>query len=347
MPKLNVNWSELQACWEDIRDSGMFTEGKYVRLLEDAVSDWCGMEAVVYNSAGTGLYGMLRMSGIVFDNVGPVAVQNNTFYATGASARECGREVLLVDCRRDDFSMDLGALPKRRVGTLILTHVGGSLAKDYHRIADHCLRYDVTFFEDAAHAFGVGEAGHTAGWHSDGAVFSLYPTKAIPAGEGGVIVTRHSLFAERLREFRNYGKYKGSDGTLKYRSSGFNFRMDEWTAAIAWLQVKRRKEILEKRQQAAYRLSTVIEPMFGMGTDPGSNWYKYPVLASQAKELGIKKFTGKIYQRSDQLVAALGISRQGAFPDSEWIADNHVCLPLDEGMYEGMSKDNILAYLRS
>ncbi len=345
MPKLNLDWSELQTCWEDIRDSGMFTEGKYVKKLEEAVSEWCGLQAIVYNSAGTGLYGMVRMSH-VFDSVGPVAVQNNTFYATGSSVQECGREVVVVDCRRDDFSMDAEAIPKRKLGAIILTHVGGGIAKDYQRISEYCRRNDITFFEDAAHAFGTGLAGYCAGSLSDGAVFSLYPTKAIPAGEGGVIVTRHSMFAERLREFRNYGKYKGVDGTIKYRSSGFNFRMDEWTAAIAWLQMKRRKNILYQRQEAAYALSQIIKPMI-TAYNGESNWYKYPVLASEAHELGIKKFTGKIYQRSDQLVAALGISRQGACPNSEWIADNHVCLPLDEGMYEGKSTDQILEYLRS
>lgn len=344
MPKLGVDWAELQACWERIRDSGMFTEGYYVRALEEQISEWCGLQAVVMNSAGTGLYAMLRCSDM-FDSAGTVAVQNNTFYATGAMVRECKRDIQLVDCRKDDFAMDIKALPKFPLGAVILTHVGGGLAQDYLDLSMYCRQKDITFFEDAAHAFGVGEEGYTAGWLSDGAVFSLYPTKAIPAGEGGVIVTRHALFADRLREFRNYGKYKNGDGIIKYRASGFNFRMDEWTAAIAYLQFKRRKEILELRNEAAARLSKLIPPMiFSLGA---SNWYKYPVSARQAKEMGIKKYTGKIYQRSDQLVAALGLSRQGAFPNSQWIADNHVCLPLDEGMYAGMSPDKILDYLRS
>lgn len=349
MPKINVDWSMLEHCWREIRDSGMFTEGKYVRLFEQEISDWCGMEAVAFNSAGTGLYSMLRMSEVVHDvpSHTPIAIQNNTFYATGAMARECHREIVLVDCNKYDFSMSARDIPANKtLGVVILTHVGGGLSQDYTRIAEICRKRGIVFFEDAAHALGVGSAGHTAGSLSDGAVFSVYPTKAIPVGEGGVVVTRNSVFAARLREFRNYGKYKDEAGVLRHRSSGFNFRMDEWTAAIAYLQMRRRGEICERRNEAASRLNKII-PACIDHRNQETNWYKYPVLRRDAERLGLKKFTGKIYQRTDQLVAALGLKDQGAFPGSDWIADNHVCLPLDEGLYDNMSDDDILAYLRS
>jgi dTDP-4-amino-4,6-dideoxygalactose transaminase len=176
-------------------------------------------------------------------------------------------------------------------------------------------------------------------------VFSLYPTKAMPAGEGGLIVTHDAAYAERLREFRSYGKYV-ENGVIRYRATGFNFRMDEWTAAICYFQMQRRQEILELRQACADRLKRIIRPM--LSADPGfTNWYKYPVRRSEANGMGITRMTGKIYSRADQLRTALGL-KHTLLPlaNSEWVADNHVCIPLDENLYADMSDDQILAYLR-
>lgn len=345
MPRLGVDFNELMTAWNKVRHSGQFTEGEFVRAFEQEVERWSGLHAIAVSSAGAGLFAMVRMSEHLGGNGGAVAVSNNTFFATGAMVRECQRQVVLVDCNRSDFAMSFEALESLRgpLSMVTVTHVGGGLAADYERIARWCEDRGLIFLEDAAHALGVGEAGSTAGALSDGAVFSLYPTKAIPAGEGGVILTKHAEFAERLREFRNYGKYV-EDGVIRYRRSGFNLRMDEWTAAVSYLQMRRRAEIIALRETAAMRLSKVIPPMIMWG--PGqSNWYKFPVLAISANQLGIRRFTGKVYQRSDQLVAALGIN--GRFPNSEWIADNHVCLPIDEHLYEGMSDEEILAWLRS
>lgn len=359
MPKLNVDWAELQSCWEEVRDSGSFTEGKYVRLFEEAVSQWSGLHAVAFNSAGSGLYAMMRLAGDTFSVERSVAVQNNTFYATGAMPKEAGWKVRLTDVGEADLSMSLTDLKPllRPLGAVILTHVGGSLAVDYRAISEFCRENGLLFFEDAAHALGVGGNGALcAGQLSDGAVFSLYPTKAVPAGEGGVVVTRHHQFAEALREFRNYGKHV-ENGVIRYRGQGFNLRMDEWTAAISYLQMKRLPDLMARRAAAADQLSRVIKTRQVFGEPGTSNWYKYIVDAAEARELGIRRYTGKVYQASDQLLSALetgpayahylrdkNISR---FPVSDKIAVEHACIPVDEDMYEGMSPSAILDWLRS
>lgn len=343
MAKLGVSWSELQSCWAKIRGSGQFTEGYYVRAFEEEVSKWSNMHAVAYNSAGTGLYGMLRMQG-TSKNAGTM-VPNNTFYATGAMAREAGRRVHLVDSGNTDLSMSGGCLARTKVnyGTVILTHVGGTLARDYEDIARYCKVMKKDLLEDASHALGVGGPGTCAGSRSQGAVFSLYPTKAFPAGEGGVIVTKDAAFAERLAEFRNYGKYRDANKILRHRHTGFNFRMDEWTAAVAFLQMKRRAEILENREAQASILKEIIPPYCDISGP--SNWYKYPVNAREAAYLGITRFTGKVYQESDQLVSSMGIEA-GPFANSLKHALEHACLPLDENLYTSMPRSKVLDYLR-
>jgi perosamine synthetase len=346
MPKLGLDWAELQSCWEKVRDSGYFTEGYFVRAFEDEVSKWSNLSAVAVNSAGSGLYAMLRMAKI---NAGPIAVQNNTFYATGAMAREIGREIHLVDCNTSDFSMSYHDLVDRApadLAAVILTHVGGGLAKDYYDIARWTKMRGIPLFEDAAHVMGVGgdSTGPTAGLWGDAAVFSFYPTKAFPAGDAGVIVTPLEVYAERLREFRNYGKYF-ENGVVRYRRSGFNFRLDEWTAAICYLQMKRRKEIMQRRHDAAGELRQVALPMLDYFHGE-TNWYKYIVHKDVVEQLGVTRKAGQVFAATDQLVTALQISDPGPMHNSRWIADNHACLPIDEGLYEGKNKDQIIRWLR-
>lgn len=341
MPKLGVNAAELQDAWDEIRSSGFFSEGKYVRLFEEEVQKWSGLHAVAVCNAGAGLFSLYRL--LTPGRGAVAAVPNNTFFATGAMAIEAGLKVALLDCSRHDFCVSYVNVVESNAEVIVLTHVGGALASDYALIAEYCKRKNKVLIEDAAHAFGVGKAGQTAGSLSHAAVFSLYPTKAVPAGEGGVIVTKSDYLAEQLRVFRNYGK-RTENGVISY-SRGFNFRMDEWTAAVAYLQMKRLPEIMEKRHQAAFQLESVIAPM--VHRQPGAtNWYKYIVRADEARGLGISRFSGKVYQRSDQLRAALKIEPTAALSNSEWAADQHACLPIDEDLYLGMSTGDIWRYLR-
>lgn len=350
MPKIMTSMGELQDCWSEIYSSGQFTEGKYTSLLEEEVEKFYGMEAVAVSSAGAGLFAVMRCLDPSKKKWGRTAVSNNTFFATGAMAREAGQSLHIMDCSKYDFSLKANTIENLPTGidSVILTHVGGSLATEYREIANACYDRNITLIEDAAHAFGVGGNGLTAGSLSEAAVFSLYPTKAIPVGEGGIIVTTNADLAESLRRFRNYGKYR-KGGQVAYTGEGFNLRMDEWSAAIGYKQFQKREAILSSRYEAAWRLSNVVGPTL---IDPPmareTNNYKYPIHVDVAKELGITRFAGKIYAESDQLINSLGLPLrpEESFPNSKWVSDNHVCVPLDEGLYNNKSKDQILEFLR-
>ncbi len=344
MPKLTLDWGTLQTAWDDIRSSGHFTEGKYTRLLEEEAEKWSGLYAVAVSNGGSGLFALLRAAQTVFCFNDNFAVSNNTFFATGAMAKEAGHTVILTDCNREDFGMSFADLRTKTmpIGGVIVTHVGGGLARDMSQIEGWASHRGALVFEDAAHALGVGEAGSTAGTYTDGAVFSFYPTKAIPAGEGGLVLTRHRGLAQAVREFRNYGKYL-ENGVVKYRGEGFNLRMDEWTAAVAWMQLCRRHQIIEAREKAVAALRRLFDPI--VDWDRGeSNWYKFIVDARQARDLGVKRFAGQVYAYSDQLKTAMGMP--GAYPNCTWVADNHLCLPVDEYSYEGWDDGQIIAWLR-
>lgn len=326
----------LHDLWDEVIDSGRFTEGQMVRRLESAMTDRTNMHAVAFSSCGAGLYALFRQHKVRCRAL----VCNNTFYATGAMLCEAGHEPVIVDCSLEDFSMDYDALLPD-VSMVVLTHVGGGVASAYKAIADWCHRNQIRLVEDAAHSLGVPTRGFQPGELGSAAVYSLYPTKAIPVGEGGIVVTNDAGVAEELREFRNYGK-RPVEGRITYRE-GMNLRMDEWTAAVALLQVERIDEIVERRDSDAAKLSSIWPS--SVSWESGTNWYKYIV----EPRLAYKKTSGKVYMPSDQLDVSLkhwGISvDQKSIRRSKMVAVGHDCLPIGEGMYDGMTVGELEQYI--
>lgn len=326
-----LNMQALLTLWGQAAESGMWTEGRFVRSFEDKVSDLYQQRAVAFNSAGTALYSVIRVMGLT-----RVIAPTNTFWATVGMAQEAGCQVTLADCG-PDLSLSLEAVKAAYDGTqqaVILTHVGGGIAQDYAAIAQWCDEYGLHLIEDAAHAFGLTDP-LAPGSLGVAAVFSFYPTKAVPVGEGGMVICRDPEMATALSVFRNYGKYK-EGGVIKYQGTGFNFRMDEWTAAVGCYQLDRLPELLTLRAQDAEVLTQIVKPLVSW---QATNWYKFIAPSS----FPAKKQVGKVYARTDQCHHILGLS---GFPVAEAMSDAHICLPIGEGMYADMSTDQVESYLR-
>ena len=107
----------------------------------------------------------------------------------------------------------------------ILVHVGGHLAFDSEQIAAYCRDNGIFLLEDCAHAHGADWDGGPPGSFGDAGVYSLYATKTVSSGEGGVLVSGNEDLIEYARKFRNYGKFD-------HQVDGLNFRMNEFTAAL-------------------------------------------------------------------------------------------------------------------
>jgi dTDP-4-amino-4,6-dideoxygalactose transaminase len=314
-----------------ICESGQYAEGVWVAKATEAVAAVVKKPTVLVSSCGSALYAMYRWYGIHGHTA--VAVQNNTFFATGAMAHEAGLIPFLVDSRPDDPSMSVDSLREvvARNGTIrlvCLTHVGGWVAKDYDLIAQFCKERRLTLVEDCAHAFAVPRAGQ----HGEMACWSFYATKAVPIGEGGALSCDKELPFEFVQLFASYGKWKDTDGTICY-TRGMNLRMSEWHAAVLYTQLEHLDAILRRRTSDAVALQSIAPCLLSGAT----NWYKYPVAAWHAK--GLKK-VGKVYARSDQLyTSSCGASQQTVPLNNslQW-ADNHVCLPIGEGLYQGLNE---------
>ena len=104
--------------------------------------------------------------------------------------------------------------------------------------------------EDSCEALGAEYKGRAAGTLGDYGVFAFYPNKQITTGEGAMIVTENDEAAAMMRALRNQGRAPG-DTWLQHTFLGYNYRLDEMSAALGRVQLGRLGELLAKRQQVA------------------------------------------------------------------------------------------------
>jgi perosamine synthetase len=113
-------------------------------------------------------------------------------------------------------------------------------------VAEIAERRGWRLIEDACEALGSSVDGRAMGSFGDASVFAFYPNKQITTGEGGVVVTDDPAVASVLRSLRNQGR--DEDGTwLRHVRLGYNYRLDELSAAIGVAQLERRDELQEGR----------------------------------------------------------------------------------------------------
>lgn len=111
-------------------------------------------------------------------------------------------------------------------------------------------RHGLAVIEDSCEAIGAEYKGRNAGLLGDCGVFAFYPNKQITTAEGGMIVTNDDAAADHMRALRNQGRAPG-DTWLEHSYLGYNYRIDEMSAALGRVQMTRLDEMLERRAQVA------------------------------------------------------------------------------------------------
>ena len=111
-------------------------------------------------------------------------------------------------------------------------------------------QHNLVVIEDSCEAIGAQYKGRQAGTLGDVGVFAFYPNKQITTGEGGMIVTERDDWADLFRSLRNQGR-DVFDAWLNHTRLGYNYRLDELSAALGLAQMVRIEELLTKRAQVA------------------------------------------------------------------------------------------------
>jgi perosamine synthetase len=305
--------ARLHELWDGVLDSERWTEGELVERFERGWAAHNRLEAVATGSWAGAAAAALRFAA-VSDQV--VLCPSNTFMATPLSVLQAGGRVEFVDCSREDLCMSFRDFEQKaerhRPRAAWLVHIGGHVAFDSEDIAAYCREHGIFLIEDCAHAHGASWNGRRPGSWGDAGIYSLYATKTISSGEGGVLVTRHAELAEYARRFRNYGK-------PDYDVEGTNARMSEFTAAIGLVALDRLDEIVAWKNGVAERELDPIHPgRLLLPEGMVSGLYKYIVFDP------LSESSGKVYDQPCHRI----MGHATELPDSDWIASNHWCVPL-------------------
>jgi dTDP-4-amino-4,6-dideoxygalactose transaminase len=238
--------------------SGVLTQGEDILALEKALCLECNVPHAVAVSSGTAaLHLLLLADGVDHHNV--VYTTPFTFAASAMCALYTGAKVRFVDVDPYTWNLCPEATMRacrvfygsRRQAVMAVDVFG--VPMDIQALR-RVLGLTTTIYEDAAEALGSFMSypgkSYAAGTHpaTRAGVVAFYPNKQIVAGEGGAILTNDEELDDKLRILRNNGRAVGEQEIV---ALGYNYRMDEMSAALAFSQMTRLESIRRDRQFAA------------------------------------------------------------------------------------------------
>ena len=266
MSSPDLNDADRQAVM-DVLNTPILSMGRHIIEFESAFCNYTGRaHAIAVNSGTAGLHLCVRAAGIqagdfvlttpfsfvassnvlLFEQAIPVFVDidprtGNIDPALIADAASKLQDYLPATVKRTAGSEGLKAI--------LPVDVFGQPA-DMDAINAVANQHGVQVIEDSCEALGAEYNHRQAGTLGDSGVFAFYPNKQITTGEGGMIVTDDAEAADLMRALRNQGRAVG-DTWLQHTHLGYNYRLDEMSAALGATQLLRLDELLSKREQVA------------------------------------------------------------------------------------------------
>ncbi|MGQ2868738.1 DegT/DnrJ/EryC1/StrS family aminotransferase [Leptospira interrogans] len=248
--------------------SGWITSGPKVKEFEEEFARYTGADyALALNSATAGLH--LALEAIGMSREDAAICPAVTFTATAEVICYFDAEPILTDVDpifnlmtpetlRDTIERECiylnGTLFHKTTGktvrAILPVHLAGVIC-DMEGILEIAKEYNLYVIEDAAHAFPAVRNGRKIGTFGDFTVFSFYATKGITTGEGGMVTTKHSHFAERIKLMRLHGinreTYDRPGWYYEVVSPGFKYNMTDVAAALGIVQLSEADELWKRR----------------------------------------------------------------------------------------------------
>jgi dTDP-4-amino-4,6-dideoxygalactose transaminase len=289
----DIGEQEIAEVCDSLRSGWLTTGPKTKRFEVDFASFVSAKHALAVNSGTSGLHLALEAIGI-----GPgknVLTTVNTFTASAEAIRYLGADPVFVDIDAQTMNMDidqvsaaLSANPD--VAAIMPVHMAGQ-ACDMDGLSELAKEHNLRMVEDAAHALPTTYKGKIIGSISDVTVFSFYVTKTITTGEGGMVVTDDDAIASRIRTMRLHGisrdvfeRSRSDEPSWHYEvvAPGFKYNMPELAAAIGIHQLRKVRDMKNRRQYIADRyLSAFCDlpitlPTLAISSDEHS-WYLFVI----------------------------------------------------------------------
>lgn len=277
--------------------TGWLTRGPKTEEFENLVKNYLRCEHVLaVNSCTAALH--LSLAALDIKQGEEVITTPFTFASTVNVIIHQNARPILVDIDKETFNI----LPEKieeavteRTKAIIPVHYGGHPCEmdEIRKIAS---KHDLFLIEDAAHALGSEYKGRKIGTIGDSTCFSLYPTKNITSGEGGILATDFDEFAERARLLSLHGMTHDAwnrytdKGSWYYQvlEPGYKYNMTDIQASLGLVQFQKLEKFQRVREELAKaytdglaNIPEVITPRAKKYVK--SNWHLYPILLNLEK----------------------------------------------------------------
>jgi perosamine synthetase len=287
LPKIGEE--EVEAVVKVLR-SGPLTNalgaGPMVTQFENNFAKFAGVKhAVAVNTGTAALHSAIVAAGVQQGD--EVILPSFTFVATAEAVVMAGGKPVFTDINPETYTISPAEIEKnitRKTKAILPVDLYG-LSADIKPIREIAAKHGLAVVEDAAQAHGATYNGKPAGVFADAACWSLYASKNMTTGEGGVVTTDSAEVAETLRLIRTHGE------KAKYASLmlGYNYRMSEIQAAIGLVQLGKLPAFVSKRRENAKRLTKLLAESDRLKLPEESeerqhSWYLYTVRLQNAAE---------------------------------------------------------------
>ena len=273
--------------------------GPFVEEFEKKISDYIGLKyAVAVNSGTSALHLILRSLDLpgkfmlvpsftfiasanvaLFEDKIPLFldIEDRTFNTSPEILKETLKKV-----ERGEYEYDGNKVQLEDICCFMAVDIFGH-PLDWNGILEVANEYKLVVIEDSCEALGSEYKGRKAGTFGVAGAFAFYPNKQITTGEGGIIVTSDDKIATLSKSMRNQGRGEGGEWLLHVRV-GYNYRLDEMSAALGVSQMEKIDRIIDVRNEVASRYSKLLEAVDGVRPPivedyvTNMSWFVYVVL---------------------------------------------------------------------
>src|SRR3989344_3100025 len=328
-----------------VLDSGILSLGPKQKEFETKFAKYIGTKYACAVSSGTaGLHIALLAAGI-----GPgdeVITSPFSFIASANAIVYVRAKPVFVDIDPVTYNIDpkhIEAKITKRTKAILVVHIFGQPC-DMAPILKIARKRNLKIIEDACESIGATNRGKAAGTFGESAVFAFYPNKQMTTGEGGMVVSNKRSIQDFCKSVRNQGRAENMQW-LDHVRLGYNYRMDEMSAALGLVQLGKLDGMIRKRRMIARWYKKYLAPwrhVIQAPTVASGNthtWFVYVVqLLGRAnqRDAGVRALAEKGIQTKPYLPAIhlfrfyrqqFGF-RRGDFPVTEAVSDRSLSLPL-------------------
>lgn len=334
-----------------VLDSDFLSGGPYLKKFEEKFAEFIKTPFSCAVSSGTaGLHLAVKALGI-----GPgdeVITSPFSFIASSNCILYEKAKPIFVDIDEDTFNINPEKIEMaitEKTKAILVPHIFGQAA-EMDKIMSIAQKHRLMVIEDACESLGALYRKIPVGSFGNVGVFAFYPNKQMTTGEGGMVVTNSQKVDRLCKSLRNQGRSKG-DKWLESKILGYNYRLDEMSAALGISQLKKLNWMIKERRKIANLYNKELSVAKGIkiphiALNRTHTWFVYVIKIFNGKrDLIMKRLSAKGVQTRNYLpvihlqpfMQKMFGYKHGSFPIAEKISRETLALP----MFIGLQKEAI------